>query len=152
MLTLLDIPDLGGGGGGTACCAANTLPPGAPPPYALADPGVGVGGKCEYKLGVLGADGVPLPFANAGLYGEPTVAAVGKPEPGVCGESSDDERCGGGMRGLAGFGLSPRPYDALLGVPAEPSAGFGEPGNDGVYGLALGRGLPAKVPDTGVPA
>ncbi len=62
------------------------------------------------------------------------------------------------MRGLspglsAGFGLIPRPYDALLGVPPFAVAGFGLPGkgNDGVYGLALGSGLP-KVPDTGVPA
>ncbi len=149
MLTLLDPPALGGGGGGeeVLCCAANTLPP---------DPGVGVGGKCAYSPGVFGADGVPFraPSPNDGLYGVPTVAAVGNPEPGVCGESSDDERCGGG-RGLAMCGLSPmpKPNDGLLGVPAEPSAGFGEPGNDGVYGLAEGRGLPGpNVPETGVPA
>lgn len=107
---------------------------------------------------MLGVDSV-APWC-AGLYGEPAVAAVGKGDPGVCGESIDER--GGGptpgeetARGLnpglrAGFGLSPRPrpYDALRGVPV---AGFGLPGNDGAYGLALGSGLP-KLAETGVGA
>ena len=54
---------LGGGGpaGGLplACCCANTLPLGA-----AAEPGVGVGGKCAYKLGVLGAEGKPAPASD----------------------------------------------------------------------------------------
>ena len=120
------------GGGPPPCCCANTLPP------PVADPGVGVGGKCEYKFGVVGADGVPTPCD--GLYGVPAVAAVGNGETGVCGESIEER--------IPGDAPRPRPYDDDLCVEPEGAA-FGLPANAGEYGFGLGCGLP-NVPDTGV--
>ena len=122
-----------GGGGPPPCCCANTLPP------PVADPGIGVGGKCEYRLGVGGADGVPT--ACDGVYGVPAVAAVGNGDTGVCGESIEER--------TPGDGPSPSPYDAERGVVPTGGA-LPLPANaPGEYGLGLGCGL-LNVPDTGV--
>ena len=110
------------GGGPPPCCCANTLP--AP----VADPGVG--GKCEYIFGVVGADGGLT--ACDGVYGDPAVAAVGNGETAVCGESIEER--------IPGDAPKPRPYDG---------GAFGLPANAGEYGPGLGCGLP-NVPDTGV--
>ena len=66
---------------------------------------------------------------------------MGKGDPGVCGERYEF---------LGEPTPSPSPYDGVRGVVAD--AGFGLLGNDGAYGDALGCGLPANVPESGVPA
>ena len=97
-----------------------------PPPFA----GLGVGGKCAYRLAVWGGDVGIVAEGRYGdetlEYGEPTVAAVGRLLDGIRGEGDgpNDGEC------------KPRPAGVELPFPAPR---YGEPGLE-------------NPPDTGVPA